>query len=107
VMFIHRPDRTPEGTENPDSVKKDETEIIIAKNRSGPIGSFNLMFKGELSKFVNIVYNENNLVIPPENANRQTFTNLGDATFDYMGDDFAPPEEDDFVPPIDEIYDGE
>lgn len=102
VMFIHRPDRTPEGAENPDAVKKDETEIIIAKNRSGPIGSFNLMFKGELSKFVNVVYNESNMVIPPENHSQNTFTNLGDAIFD---DNLVPPEDDNFVPPIDEIYD--
>ncbi|MBR5439519.1 MAG: replicative DNA helicase [Clostridia bacterium] len=104
VMFIHRPDRTPEGAENPDSVKKDETEIIIAKNRSGPIGSFNLMFKGELSKFVNITYNENNLVIPPENPTYNSFTNMSDVVYD---DNFAPPEDDYFVPPVDEIYDGE
>ena len=103
VMFIHRPDRTPEGAENPDAVKKDETEIIIAKNRSGPIGSFNLMFKGELSKFVNIAYNEQNLNIPPLEPAGATFTNLGDAVFDY-NDNYAPPEDDNFVPPIDEIY---
>ena len=108
VMFIHRPDRTPEGAENPDSVKKDETEIIIAKNRSGPIGSFNLMFKGELSKFVNVVHNEQNLVIPPEESSYNSFTNMSDVVYDYNVDDnFAPPEDDAFVPPVEEIYNGD
>ena len=58
VMFIHRPDRAPteEGDVKPST--RVEAEIILAKNRSGACESFKLMFKGEQTKFVNIVYNE-------------------------------------------------
>ena len=57
VMFIHRPDRAlSEETEiNPQS--RAEAEIILAKNRSGACKSFKLLFKGEQTKFVNIVFN--------------------------------------------------
>ncbi len=58
VMFIHRPEMTPEGKSEDGQVqKKGETEIILAKNRSGALGNFNVLFKGEQSKFVNISYN--------------------------------------------------
>ena len=58
VMFIHRPDRA--GTEENEikPLNKAEAEIILAKNRSGACESFKLLFKGEQTKFVNIVYNE-------------------------------------------------
>ncbi len=57
VMFIHRPDRagTDENEIKPQS--QAEAEIILAKNRSGACESFKLLFKGEQTKFVNIVYN--------------------------------------------------
>ncbi len=56
VMFIHRNKPSPEEKDKP--VNKNETEIIIEKNRSGPTGSFKLMFKGEQNKFINYVANE-------------------------------------------------
>ncbi len=57
VMFIHRPDRA--GTEDNEikPLSRAEAEIILAKNRSGACESFKLFFKGEQTKFVNIVYN--------------------------------------------------
>ena len=58
VMFIHRPEMTGDNsTDNIDAMKKDETELIISKNRSGPRGSFTVLFKGENYKFVNIAKN--------------------------------------------------
>lgn len=63
VMFIHRnkPDektKKSDGDENNVvTFNKDETEIILAKNRSGPVDSFKLLFKGSENRFVNISYN--------------------------------------------------
>ncbi len=87
VMFIHRPDKTPEGAENPEAVKKDETEIILAKNRSGPIGSFKVLFKGEQSKFVNIKYDAPEGFVPPESGANDGFANISD-------DGFTPPTDE-------------
>ena len=78
VMFIHRPEMANDGkSENIEEINKDEAEIIISKNRSGPRGSFSLLFKGEQSRFVNIVKNENNYQpIPPEP--RKTMEKISD-----------------------------
>lgn len=49
VLFLHR-----EGTNSEDVTKKfvnSKTEVIIAKNRQGMTGSFNLIFRGEYSSF--------------------------------------------------------
>lgn len=70
VMFIHRPEMTPDGkSENADEIKKDEAEIIVSKNRSGPRGSFSLVFKGEQSRFANIDTNAPINQLPPERPN--------------------------------------
>ncbi len=98
VAFIHRADKTPDGMENPDAVKKDETEIIIAKNRNGAVESFNVMFKGSLSKFVNITFNESNYQIPPENNSNGGFQKLSESDFMPPQEEIAPPE-DEFIPP--------
>lgn len=55
VMFIHRPELAVEEKERQNG--KTETEIIIAKNRSGPCNTFKLIFKGEQNKFVNYIEN--------------------------------------------------
>ena len=69
VMFIHRPEMTPDGkSENADEIKKDEAEIIVSKNRSGPRGSFSLIFKGEQSRFANIETKANFNQFPPEKS---------------------------------------
>lgn len=49
VLFLHR-----EGTNSEDVTKKfanSKTEVIIAKNRQGMTGGFNLIFRGEYSSF--------------------------------------------------------
>jgi replicative DNA helicase len=38
---------------NPQSPQKGVSEVIIAKHRNGEIGTFNLTFKGEITKFMN------------------------------------------------------
>jgi replicative DNA helicase len=46
VMFIHRDDYY-----NPGSEKGNIAEIIIAKQRNGPVGTIELVFKKEIAKF--------------------------------------------------------
>lgn len=53
VIFLHKPDMV-EGPKSGQSDKPMETEVIVAKNRNGMIGFFNVLFKGEFVKFVNI-----------------------------------------------------
>jgi replicative DNA helicase len=48
VMFIYRPDQYEK-----DTVKQNVAEIIIAKHRNGPVGSVELVFRGEQAKFEN------------------------------------------------------
>ncbi len=48
VMFIYRPE-----LDDPDTIKKNVTEIIIAKHRNGPVGSVELVFREKLAKFEN------------------------------------------------------
>lgn len=48
VMFIYREDQ-----DDPDTLKKNVTEIIIAKHRNGPVGSVELVFREQLAKFEN------------------------------------------------------
>ncbi len=55
VMFIHRPDRNATEKEiSEGKILPNVAEIIIEKHRSGSPGSFNLYFKGECTKFLNI-----------------------------------------------------
>ena len=48
VAFLYRDERY-----NPDTLKKGQAEVIIAKQRNGPIGTINLSYLGHLTKFVN------------------------------------------------------
>ncbi len=49
VMFLYRDDYYDKDSENPNVA-----ELIIAKQRNGPIGTINLGWKPELTKFVNL-----------------------------------------------------
>ena len=49
VSFIYRDDYY-----NPDSEKKGQAEIIIAKQRNGPVGTVDLMYMNKYTKFVNL-----------------------------------------------------
>ena len=49
VMFIYRDDYY-----NEDSEKKGIAEIIIAKQRNGPIGTVELSWQPQLTKFANL-----------------------------------------------------
>lgn len=49
VMFLYRDDYYNKDTEHPN-----EAEVIIAKQRNGPIGTVNLLWKPELTKFLNL-----------------------------------------------------
>jgi len=58
VAFLYRDEYY-----NPETLKKGEAEVIIAKQRNGPIGTVELMFLGNLTKFVN---KERDTDRPPE-----------------------------------------
>lgn len=49
VMFLYRDDYYNKDTEN-----KDMAEVIIAKQRNGPIGTVNLLWKPQTTRFANI-----------------------------------------------------
>lgn len=51
IMFIYRDE-----VYNPNSEFKGTAEIIIGKQRNGPIGSVRLAFQGNFSKFTNLQY---------------------------------------------------
>ena len=50
IVFIYR-----EEVYDPDTVRKGVADIIIAKQRNGPIGEIRLTFLGEYTKFENLV----------------------------------------------------
>ncbi|HBC92786.1 MAG TPA: replicative DNA helicase [Pelotomaculum sp.] len=52
VMFIYRDEYY-----NPESEKKGIAEVIISKHRNGPVGSVELVFLKEYTKFVSIIKN--------------------------------------------------
>jgi replicative DNA helicase len=52
IMFIYRDE-----VYHPDSATKGTAEIIIGKQRNGPIGMARLTFKGEFTKFENYLPN--------------------------------------------------
>ena len=49
ILFIYRDE-----VYNPDSPDKGKAEIIIGKQRNGPIGTVGLMFRGEYTRFENL-----------------------------------------------------
>ncbi len=48
VLFIYRPDQY-----EPETIKQNLAEIIVAKHRNGPVGSVELVFRQNLAKFEN------------------------------------------------------
>jgi replicative DNA helicase len=57
VMFIYRDEYY-----NPESEKRGEAEIIIAKQRNGPVGTVDLLYQGSITRFLNKVANQ----MPPQ-----------------------------------------
>lgn len=49
IFFVYR-----DVVYNPDTDTPDISEIIIGKQRNGPVGSFSVRFLGEITKFVNL-----------------------------------------------------
>ena len=50
IIFIYR-----EEVYNPETLKKGTADIVVAKQRNGPIGDFVLTFVGQYTKFENWV----------------------------------------------------
>ena len=91
VMFIHRPDLAAEEKElEQGKVKKNVAQIIIAKNRAGECGEFDLLFQGEKSKFINPPASYiNDIAAPPEK---------GRGGLKRISDSEVPPEPQEEVP---------
>jgi replicative DNA helicase len=53
ILFIYRDE-----VYNPDSQDKGKAEIIIGKQRNGPIGSLALAFRGEYTRFENLAHDQ-------------------------------------------------
>ncbi len=88
VLFIHRPEVY---KKNPDPEEQGIAEIIIAKQRNGPIGTVRLAFIKDLTRFENeepeAVKVETSLPESSEEAvpsfsDEEPFTDVGDFSFD-------------------------
>jgi replicative DNA helicase len=53
VMFIYRDEYY-----NPESERRGEAEIIIAKQRNGPTGTAELLYQSSITRFLNKVHNQ-------------------------------------------------
>ncbi len=53
VMFIYRNEYY-----NPETEQRGEAEIIIAKQRNGPVGTVELLYQNSITRFLNKVHNE-------------------------------------------------
>jgi hypothetical protein len=98
-MFIHRPDLAAEEKEiEQGKVKKNVAEIILAKNRAGACETFELIFKGERSKFINPPPSYvNDIQIAPTKAEKEAYKKAQEIEDDYVPPE--PPPED-----IDDIF---
>ena len=53
ILFIYRDE-----VYNPDSPDKGKAEIIIGKQRNGPIGAVAMAFRGEYTRFENLAHDQ-------------------------------------------------
>ena len=97
VMFIHRPDLAAEEKElEQGKVKKNVAQIIIAKNRAGECRDFDLLFKGENSKFINPPASYiNDIQAPGERIRKNDFSKIDGGDIPPATDDDAPLDGDD------------
>ncbi len=65
VMFIHRPD-----TYDKDTAHQNLTHLKIAKHRNGPVGTIDLIFRSNLTKFENAATKRIDLTKPPGTKER-------------------------------------
>ena len=97
VMFIHRPDMTTEANDDEKGSKPLPNqpviaEIILAKNRSGARGSFEVLFKGEVSKFFNI----DTTISEPEDYNQGRQGGLSHLSNDFNVEPHNAPASENF-----------
>jgi replicative DNA helicase len=53
VMFIYRDEYY-----NPETDRRGEAEIIVAKQRNGPVGTVDLLYQGSITRFLNKVHTQ-------------------------------------------------
>ena len=53
VLFLYRDEYY-----NPESEQRGEAEVIIAKQRNGPVGTVDLLYQASITRFLNKVHNE-------------------------------------------------
>ena len=105
VMFIHRPDKVAEEDEIAKGrVMKNVAEILVEKNRTGATGSFELLFKGGTTKFVDLPADykaqfETNIA-GSGRVSRGPIGGAEDAPFDVpYGEDVPLPPDEEFISP--------
>ncbi|MDD6926495.1 MAG: replicative DNA helicase [bacterium] len=111
VMFIHRPDKVAEESEiAKGKVMKNVAEILIEKNRAGSTGSFELLFKGGNTKFVDLPKDYKSQFETVQTGGGRDMPpapeDIDDAPFDPdNATSFAPPEDEGTFTPPDDVFD--
>ena len=112
VMFIHRPDKVAEGKELiKGEILENVAEILIEKNRSGEVGSFELLFEGAKTRFVDLPagYKDRQTSYKGNGASGAQKTNTPDIAKDLQNAPFdtgypSAPYDEEFVPPVADGY---
>ena len=90
VFFLHRPEAVTGVADDKANVPK-TTELIIAKNRQGACEKFELNFKGEYCKFVDVSYNTG--INPPPKTRADIQREQADARYNSSETDMLTEED--------------
>ena len=59
VLFLYRDDYYDKDKEDPAKTEVGKSEIIVAKNRHGEVGTVNMVFQGEFTQFTSLELHQN------------------------------------------------